>query len=205
MWQEGLLLVLSGPSGVGKGTVSQALRQQCPNLTYSVSVTTRQPREGEKDGVNYFFKSREDFEALIRNNELLEWAEYAGNFYGTPLSFVNEMRCIGRDVLLEIEVQGALRVKKIMPDAVFLFLAPPSMDELRARIESRGTESEAIIHRRLSIAREELEMMHQYHYLIVNDKVELAVQRIQAIITAEHLKMERYLSAYQTQMRSGST
>ncbi|WP_336746161.1 guanylate kinase [Paenibacillus sp. y28] len=188
---RGLLLVLSGPSGVGKGTICTALRQKSPHLVYSVSATTRSPRQGEADGVNYFFKSRDQFESMIQNNDLLEWAEYVGNYYGTPRSFVEETLAQGRDIILEIEVQGALKVKQSFPEGVFIFIMPPSLEELRQRIENRGTESLESISQRLSVAREEISLLAHYDYAVVNDEVSLACERIQAIITAEHCKQER--------------
>lgn len=193
---KGLLLVLSGPSGVGKGTVCKALRPKMPNLVYSVSATTRKPREGEVDGVNYFFKSKEEFEQMIQQDELLEWAEYVGNFYGTPRKFVEDTLASGKDVILEIEVQGALQVKQKFPEGIFLFLAPPDLEELQSRIVGRGTESEDTIRKRMDMARYEIELMDQYDYVVVNDVIDSACSRIDAIITAEHLKKERQIEKY---------
>ncbi|AWX57066.1 MULTISPECIES: guanylate kinase [Brevibacillus] len=196
MVDRGLLLVLSGPAGVGKGTVCKALREVMPDLVYSVSATTRQPRPGEVEGVNYFFKSQEEFKQMIEEDALLEWAEYVGNYYGTPRQFVDDMLNEGRDVILEIEVQGALQVKESFPQGTFLFLAPPDLNELENRIVGRGTESQEIIRKRMEVARAEIELMDHYDYVVVNDVIESACDRIQAIITAEHLKKDRQVHKY---------
>ncbi len=196
MVDRGLLLVLSGPAGVGKGTVCKALREVMPDLVYSVSATTRQPRPGEVEGVNYFFKSQEEFKRMIEEDALLEWAEYVGNYYGTPRQFVDDMLNEGRDVILEIEVQGALQVKESFPQGTFLFLAPPDLNELENRIVGRGTESQEIIRKRMEVARAEIELMDHYDYVVVNDVIKSACDRIQAIITAEHLKKDRQVHKY---------
>ncbi|WP_201739650.1 guanylate kinase [Exiguobacterium sp. SL-10] len=199
--ERGLLIVLSGPSGVGKGTVCRVLREEeGNNLQYSVSATTRKPREGEVEGVHYFFKTREQFEDMIEHDQLLEHAEFVGNYYGTPVEWVRETLESGRDVILEIEVQGAFQVKERFPEAVFLFLAPPSLQELRNRLVGRGTESEDVIKQRLLVAREEIELMDAYDYVVTNDEVDKAIDRIKAIVTAEHCKRERVASLYKKAM-----
>lgn len=186
---KGLLIVLSGPSGVGKGTVCSALRPRIPELIYSVSATTRSPRAGEQDGVNYFFKSHEEFRKMIEEDELLEYAEYVGNFYGTPRDFVERTLESGRDIILEIEVQGALKVKEKFPEGIFVFLLPPSMDELKDRIRGRGTEQDDIINHRMTVAEDEISLMRHYDYAVVNDEIDLACKRIESIIIAEHCKI----------------
>ncbi|CAH0120105.1 MULTISPECIES: guanylate kinase [unclassified Paenibacillus] len=187
--RSGLLIVLSGPSGVGKGTVCGALRKRSSELVYSVSATTRQPRLGEEDGVNYFFKTREQFLDMIERDELLEYAEYVGNYYGTPRRFVEQTLAQGKDIILEIEVQGALKVKETFPQGIFIFLLPPSMDELKDRIKGRGTENDSVIDHRMSVAVDEINLMKHYDYAVVNDEIEKACDRIQAIIVAEHCKI----------------
>jgi len=197
---RGLLVVLSGPSGVGKGTVCAALRGMIPDIVYSVSATTRPPREGEADGVNYFFKTKEQFRAMIENDELLEWAEYVGNYYGTPRRFVEDTLNSGKDILLEIEVRGALQVKQRYPDGVFIFLLPPSLEELRSRIELRGTESDELIRGRMTVAAEELKQIENYDYAVINDRIENACSRIRSIIEAEHCRRERVVAGLQNWM-----
>ncbi|MGG3738726.1 guanylate kinase [Aeribacillus pallidus] len=197
MKEKGLLIVLSGPSGVGKGTVRKALfEQENTQFEYSISITTRPPREGEVDGVDYFFKTREEFERLIKEGKLLEYAEYVGNYYGTPVDYVKETMDAGKDVVLEIEVQGAKQVREKFPDGLFIFLAPPSLEELKNRIVSRGTETEELIINRLEEAKKEIEMMDLYDYVVVNDQVELACERIKAIVKAEHCRRERVAKMY---------
>lgn len=191
--KKGLLIVLSGPSGVGKGTVCAHLRETYKDFVYSVSATTRQPRAGEVDGVNYFFKTHEQFVQMIQQDELLEWAEYVGNYYGTPLDFVRQTLDSGRDIILEIEVQGALKVRKKFSDGVFIFLLPPSKQALQERILGRGTETDESIRQRMSAADEELDYLSEYDYAVVNDQVELACDRIRSIIVAEHCRCERIL------------
>ena len=200
--QRGLLIVLSGPSGVGKGTVRKELFSQAnTNYEYSISMTTRNPREGEVDGVDYFFKSREEFEVLIEQGGLLEHAEFVGNYYGTPLAYVNETLDAGRDVFLEIEVQGAKQIREKAPDALFIFLAPPSLSELKSRLVGRGTETEDVIAKRIATAEEELEMMSLYDYVVENDEVTNACDKINAIIKAEHCRRERVEKIYLSMLK----
>lgn len=197
MSERGLLIVLSGPSGVGKGTVRKAIFESDDNdFQYSVSMTTRQKREGEVEGVDYYFRTREEFEALIEAGEMLEYAEYVGNYYGTPLSYVQQTLDQGKDVFLEIEVQGAKQVKDKVPDGVFIFLTPPDLAELRSRITGRGTDSAEVIDERMRVAREEIEMMALYDYAVVNDEVPKAVQRIREIISSEHFRVGRVIGTY---------
>ncbi|WP_077601117.1 guanylate kinase [Oceanobacillus sojae] len=194
--EKGILFVLSGPSGVGKGTVRKKLFEEEMDLQYSISMTTRDKRTGEVDGVDYFYKSREEFEKLIEEGELLEYAQYVNNYYGTPRQYVEETIEKGFDVFLEIEVQGAMQVKKNFPQGVFIFLFPPSLEELKNRIVNRGTESQELVLNRLKEARNEIEMMDAYDYVVVNDKVETAVDKVKAIIKSEHLKRERIAKQY---------
>ncbi len=195
--EKGLLIVLSGPSGVGKGTVRKEIfSQPDTKFEYSISMTTRSPREGEVDGVDYFFKTREEFENLIEQGKLLEYAQFVGNYYGTPVDYVRETLDKGKDVFLEIEVQGARQVREKFPDGLFIFLMPPSLSELKNRIVTRGTETEDIINNRLNVAKEEIEMMHLYDYVVENDQIELACERIKAIVVAEHCRRERVEPKY---------
>ncbi|NSL51236.1 guanylate kinase [Calidifontibacillus erzurumensis] len=194
--EKGILFVLSGPSGVGKGTVRKALFEKNINLKYSISATTRKPRAGEIDGVDYFFKTREEFEQMIKENKLLEWAEFVGNYYGTPIDYVKNTINAGQDVFLEIEVQGAMQVRKAFPEAVLIFLIPPSLEELKNRIIGRGTETEDIVKDRLETAKVEIEMMSAYDYVVVNDEVEKACKRIEAIVEAEHYRRDRVEVSY---------
>ena len=182
MNKKGTLFVITGPSGAGKGTVLKQVIQSLEGLYFSVSATTRKPREGEVDGVHYHFLTKERFEELIEKDRFLEYARYAENYYGTPLDPVEEHLEQGRDVILEIELQGALQVKKRLPKAVLVFIAPPSFEELENRLRGRGTETEEVIRKRLAIARQECANMDEFRFIVVNDKVEDAADRLRAII-----------------------
>ena len=194
--QKGILFILSGPSGVGKGTVRQRLFEQETHLKYSVSATTRDKRPGEKHGVDYFYKSKEEFEKMIEKQELLEYAQYVNNYYGTPREYVEEQLNLGNDVFLEIEVQGAMKVKENFTEGVFIFLFPPSLDELKNRIVNRGTETNDLVLNRLKEAKKEINLMSEYDYVVVNDNVDHAVSKVKAIIVSEHCKRERIETQY---------
>lgn len=189
---KGFLMVLSGPSGSGKGTVSQALISQRDDIVFSISATTRKPRPTEVNGENYFFLDEEDFKQKVEEGEFLEHAFVHTNYYGTPKEFVMEQIEKGEIVLVEIDVQGALQIKKNYKDAVFIFLLPPTMDELRNRIVKRGTETEEDINIRFENAFRELDFVGEYDFFVVNDKVENAVADIEAIIAAERLRVKRH-------------
>ena len=191
--RKGTLIVLSGPSGTGKGTVLKHFFDNYADnaVKLSISATTRSPRDGEKDGVNYFFVEKEKFDNMVQNDMLLEWASFCGNCYGTPKEFVDENLKNGCDVILEIEVQGALKVMEKRPDAAFVFIAPPSMDELKNRIVGRQTETEEVINRRMETAKWEVQNISKYTYAVVNDDVDEAAKRLKSIIDAERLKVEK--------------
>ena len=200
---RGLLIVLSGPSGVGKGTVRAAVFANNQfQYVYSVSATTRAQRPGEVDGKDYYFVSREEFETMIQNEDLLEYAEYVGNYYGTPIQKIEENLAAGHDVFLEIEVQGAMKVKERMPEGIFIFLAPPNLEELESRITGRGTDAAHVIQERMATAKEEIELMQHYDYVVVNDQVQHAVDKINAIIQSEHLKVERVVDQIRHDMET---
>ena len=188
--ERGQLIVLSGPSGVGKSTVIAELFSQRDNIHFSVSYTTRQPRVGEQDGVNYNFVSREEFERMIADDELLEYAEYVDNYYGTSIKLIREKLDAGIDVLLDIEVQGAAKVRARCPDALFIFIIPPSFEELSRRLHRRNTDSEDVIAGRLAKARQEFREIPKYDYLVINDKVANAVHEIEAILTAAECRVD---------------
>ncbi|AEE96177.1 guanylate kinase [Mahella australiensis] len=194
--QQGLLIVISGPSGAGKGTICRALRRFNHNVELSISATTRAPRRGEREGVNYFFKTVDEFKRMIEDGEFLEYAEVYGNYYGTPKSYVRERLMEGKDVILEIDIQGALSIKEKFDDAVFIFILPPSMEELKRRIVKRGTESEEELLKRFNSSYKELNFINRYNYVVINDVVEAAARKIDAIITAEKCRVERNKDLY---------
>ena len=195
--ERGLLIVISGPSGVGKGTVRKALFElEGHDLVYSISMTTREPRDGEIDGEDYYFVSRDEFERRIEEDQFLEYAEFVGNYYGTPKDKVEAQLDLGKEVVLEIEVQGALQVRKKAKDGVFVFIAPPNKEALYRRLLRRGTEDDKTIQRRMDKAEREFPLAHKYDYIVVNDEVTNAADRILAIIRAEHAKTERSIYKY---------
>lgn len=185
---KGRTFIISGPSGVGKSTVLKALLERRRDLFFSVSATTRPARPGEIDGIHYRFLDVDTFREWIARDEFLEYAEFVGNFYGTPREYVYKAMNQGRDVILDIEIQGALQVSQKMPDAVRIFIAPPSWEELERRLKDRGTDSEEKIQKRLLRAKVEVQTAHTYDYFVINDTVENAVQELEAIMTAEHCK-----------------
>lgn len=188
MTKKGKTFIISGPSGVGKSTVLSALLERRPNVYFSVSATTRDPRPGELDGIHYHFMDVDSFRKWIAMDQFLEYAEYVGNFYGTPKRFVDEAMDQGKDVILDIEVQGAIQVTSKRPDAVRIFIAPPSWIELERRLTERGTDSKDKIQKRLLRAKVEFQTAHTYDYFVINDTVENAVKELDAIMTAEHCK-----------------
>ncbi len=183
---QGILIVVSGFSGSGKGTIMKELLKRYDNYALSVSATTRQPREGEADGREYFFKTREEFEKMIAEEELIEYARYVNNYYGTPKAYVEEQLAAGKDVILEIELQGALKIKEKFPEALLLFVTPPSVAELKRRLVNRGTETAEVIEQRMKRAEQEAEGMESYDYYVVNDVLDACVEDVHRIICAEH-------------------
>lgn len=186
MNKEGILIVVSGFSGAGKGTIMKALLERYDNYALSISATTRNPRPGEEEGKAYFFKTTEEFEKMIAKDDLIEYAMYVGNYYGTPKVYVEEQLRAGKDVILEIEIQGALKVKEKFPNTLLLFVTPPSAEELRKRLEGRGTETQEVIDGRMKRAIEEAEYMDQYDYLVVNDELDVCVEEMHHLIQGEH-------------------
>lgn len=202
---KGMLIVISGPSGVGKGTVRKALfEKRGHRLVYSISMTTRKPREGEIDGVDYYFVSREEFQDRINRGQFLEWAEFVGNYYGTPKDKVEEQIEAGKEVVLEIEVNGALQVLSKVRDAVSIFIVPPGKQALYDRLRRRGTEPEEVIQERMAKANREFQLAHKYDYIVVNDDVDNAADRIMAIIRAEHARTERSIYKYKQLLEGDS-
>lgn len=195
MEKKGILIVVSGFSGAGKGTVMKRLLQEYKEYyALSISATTRSPREGETDGVEYFFKTREEFEQMIAEDALIEYAQYVENYYGTPRAYVEEQLNAGKDVILEIEIQGALKVKEKFPDTLLLFLSPPSAGELKKRLIGRGTEDMETIDARLHRATEESLGIENYDYFVINDKLEDCVKEIHAIVRSEHSRASRNIN-----------
>lgn len=188
---KGILLVVSGPSGAGKGTICAAIRKIFPKLNYSISMTTRAPRKGEVEGTSYFFRTNEEFEKLIKEDAFLEYARVYDHYYGTPKKYALDKIENGESVLLEIDIQGAMQVKQRYPQGVFVYVVPPSLDVLSARIHGRGTDSEEVIQKRLAKITDELAMAHKYDYIIVNDVLEDAVHKVCSILEAESCKLSR--------------
>ena len=188
---KGILVVVSGFSGAGKGTVMKRLMEKYDGYALSVSATTRKPRPGEEDGREYFFRTRDEFEKLIEEDALLEYARYVENYYGTPRSYVEEQLQAGRNVILEIEIQGAMKIKEKIPEALLVFVTPPTVEELERRLTGRGTETAQVIADRLARASEEAEGMVQYDYILVNDTVEECVDHLHQIIVSEHSRVSR--------------
>lgn len=192
MTVPGLLIIISGPSGTGKGTICKSLLQQRPDIFYSISATTRSPRNGEQDGVSYYFKSKEEFEEMLARDEFLEWARVYDNYYGTLKAPVAEAIAAGRDVILEIDVQGAMKVKEKAPEGVYVFIAPPSLEVLRSRIVGRATDSMDTINKRMDKALGELSKLYEYNYVVINDVLAQAVNKVECIIEAEKCHSGRY-------------
>ncbi len=195
MKKKGILIVVSGFSGSGKGTImKQLLKKYEAQYALSVSATTRQPRPGEVDGKEYFFRTKEQFEQMIEQEELIEYAKYVDNYYGTPKAYVEEQLAAGKDVILEIEIQGALKVKKKFPDTLLLFVTPPSAEVLRARLTGRGTEDAVTVEKRLARAAEEADGVEAYDYLVVNDDLEVCVEEVHSIIQTEKARVSRNIN-----------
>ena len=190
--KKGILIVVSGFSGAGKGTLMKELLKKYPDdYALSISATSRKPREGEQEGVEYFFKTREEFEKMIEGEELVEYAQYVGNYYGTPKAYVEEQLEAGKDVILEIDIQGASKIKEKFPQTVLMFVTPPSAEELKNRLVKRGTEDMETIERRLSRAVEEAEGIENYDYIVINDKLEECVSQMHSLIQAAHFSPSR--------------
>lgn len=193
--RRGLLFVISGPSGVGKGTIVKELLKIQPELKLSISVTTRQPRPGEEEGVSYYFRGVDEFQRMVAAGEMLEYAQYGTNFYGTPRSFVEQQLASGQDVVLEIDTRGAIQVKERIPNGIYVFVLPPTMEELEARLTKRQTEAAEAMRMRLQVAVDELNYLPLYDYQLVNDDLDHAVKKVQAIILAEHCRVMRNLAS----------
>ncbi len=191
MNETGILIVLSGFAGSGKGTIIRELMKKYDNYALSVSATTRAPREGEVDGVHYFFKTVEEFKDMIAKGELLEYANYVGNYYGTPRAYVKEQLASGKNVILEIETEGALNIKREYPDAVLVFVMPPSVQEIYNRLKARGTETEEVIAKRMAKAGLEITVVDRYDYLMINDVIEESVELFNSIVMSQHMAVSR--------------
>ena len=202
---EGLLVVISAPSGGGKGTILKELFAKDDNLVLSVSATTRSPRPGEEHGKQYYFLQKEEFEELISQGKMLEYAQYVGNYYGTPREPVDQWMAQGKDVVLEIEVQGGAQIKKLMPGCVSIFILPPSMEVLEKRLRDRGTEEDATVRKRLEKAREEIPHAKDYDYVVFNDRLEDAVEDLRAILRAEKRKYHRNETAVERVLEHAET
>ena len=191
MQRKGVLVILSGFAGSGKGTIIRELLQKYDNYALSVSATTRAPREGEEEGVHYFFKTEEEFKSMISKGELLEYANYVGNYYGTPRAYVKEQLANGKNVILEIETEGALSIKREYPDAVLVFVMPPSVEEIYHRLKNRGTETEEVIAKRMKKAGIEISVVDRYDYLMINDVLSESVEMFNAIVTSQQMAVSR--------------
>ncbi|MCR5673679.1 MAG: guanylate kinase [Lachnospiraceae bacterium] len=191
MSDTGILVVLSGFAGSGKGTIIRELLKKYDNYSLSVSATTRAPREGEVEGVHYFFKTEDEFKKMIEQGELLEYANYVGNYYGTPRQYVKDQLASGRNVILEIETEGALNIKRAYPDAVLVFVMPPSVEEIHNRLKNRGTETEEVIAKRMKKAGLEITVVDRYDYLMINDVIEESVELFNDIVESQHMAVSR--------------
>lgn len=209
MKTQGILIVVSGFSGAGKGTLMKALMNRySERYALSVSATTRSPREGEKNGVEYFFRTKEEFEKMIAKDELIEYAKYVDNYYGTPKAYVEEQLSAGKDVILEIEIQGALKIKEKFPDTLLLFVTPPDADTLKERLIGRGTETMDVIEARMKRTAEEAQFMDQYDHLVINDKLEICVEEMHQIIQSEHrrtFRNQNFIEQIKTELQEAQT
>ena len=208
MSKKGNLVIISGFSGAGKGTVVKGLMARYDCYALSVSATTRAPREGEVNGREYFFKTREEFEEMIRQDALYEYAQYVSNYYGTPKAYVQEQLDAGKDVILEIEIQGALKIKEKFPDTLLLFVTPPDADTLKERLIGRGTETMDVIEARMKRAAEEAQFMDQYDHLVINDKLEICVEEMHQIIQSEHrrtFRNQNFIEQIKTELQEAQT
>jgi guanylate kinase len=205
MKEKGLLIVISGFSGAGKGTLVKALLKKYDNYALSVSMTTRAPRPGERDGVEYFFTDRKHFEETIKQDGLIEYAPYCGNYYGTPKAYVEEQLAAGKNVILEIEIQGALKIKEKFPESLLIFLTPPSADELKRRLEGRGTEEPEVVAKRLARAQEESEGVEAYDYIVINDSLDECVEEVHQLVNAARrvpVRCQDFIQKIRTELKS---